>query len=591
MQKKLIAMSTLLTVVAFVSTAQAEWPHYVDLKPIEEVIKQSPQPLKSGSNEAGTITWGADYVDYYANGISDTTQPGSILGEKGQKWTLVHDDNVYTQARRVLSGEQEIFRGTAAMANYVAPLFTGNARLRCIYNKSRSVGGDVLIVKPDAQGNRITKLKDLKGVRIVMQGPGPHMGAHAQVLDLAGLTPEDVETKYVPDLTESDKDPLAAFRKDPKARAAWVIWPDAIAATEGEEAIQGAEILFHTGQLDQAIFDQQWVREDYFQAHKDELQEYVHGLMLAEQKVRDLLWKNSDSPEAVKLLKHVSNSIYKIADPTKKELADLVLGTYQGSQTSTFAENVNFFGNPNNDNNFDKVNARIMKYFVAAGLVSHSVKLDHAKWDFDKMRAGITGANKIKVPKFDQKKVRAFIAKKRDEGKLDDVFVVDIPVYFPPEETDFPIEDYLPEFTEAIRQASRWGGASISVEGNSEQTAWVKLWIRKNLKGDTRITDKNLRDKRQEARNQSMGRAETVIERIIQLAREQGKPITRGRFVPYGHGIDNPIRGIHPKYNIPIPPKTEDEWKRSRRVDIRIMKTTVEATEFEEIDLDSLEIK
>ncbi|MCI5227895.1 MAG: nitrate ABC transporter substrate-binding protein, partial [Candidatus Electrothrix sp. AX2] len=107
----------------------------------------------------------------------------------------------------------------------------------------------------------------------------------------------DVTIKWVKDLTGTDNTPAEAlYSKD--IDAAMVIIPDGLMLTSNgsvgtgaEGSVKGAKIMLSTKSANRIIADVYAVRSDYFTAHKQAVQDFVHGLLLAEQELK-VLFKN-----------------------------------------------------------------------------------------------------------------------------------------------------------------------------------------------------------------------------------------------------------------------------------------------------------
>ncbi|RWX47354.1 NitT/TauT family transport system substrate-binding protein [Candidatus Electrothrix communis] len=237
------------------------------------------------------ITWGGDIATILANGNNKNTAAGSIFAKQNLQLKLTRIDDFKQQVEAYMQGETPYLRGTMGMVNMAAELLNNDPRTKpiIIYQMTWSNGGDCLVAK-----SGIKSAKDLKGKTIALQAYGPHVDYLAKLLRDAGLKMSDVNIKWVKDLTGTDNTPAEALNtKD--VDAAMVIIPDGLMLTSNgsvgtgsEGSIKGAKIMLSTKSANRIIADVYAVRSDYFAAHKKEVQNFVHGLLLAEQDVKAL---------------------------------------------------------------------------------------------------------------------------------------------------------------------------------------------------------------------------------------------------------------------------------------------------------------
>lgn len=298
-QTRLGILSILLTAAVLVAVSGTCFAvQYIKAPPLVDAVKAQVQDVKdSKSLRAPLITWGGDIATILANGNSRTTTAGSIFAEQNVQLELTRTDDFKKQIEAYLQGETPYLRGTMGMINMAAEVLNRDPRTKpvIIYQMTWSNGGDCLVVKPG-----IRSAKDLKGKTIALQAYGPHVDYLAKLLRDAGLKMSDVTIKWVKDLTGTENSPAEALDSK-EVDAAMVITPDGLMLTSNgsvgtgsEGSVKGAKIMLSTKSANRIIADVYAVRSDYFTAHKQEVEHFVHGLLLGEQKLKTLL-KNKKS--------------------------------------------------------------------------------------------------------------------------------------------------------------------------------------------------------------------------------------------------------------------------------------------------------
>ena len=283
----------IVLIVASMFLLGAAAPQYVQAPSLNKVVNTPIGNVSGGTINVPLITWGGDIATVFANGNSRTTVKGSIFNQKGLSVKLFREDDFKKQVEMYLRGDTPYLRGTMGMINLAAEVLSADPRTRpvVVYKLTDSNGGDAMVVK-----SGIKTAKDLKGKTIVVQAYGPHVDYLAKILADAGLSIRDVNIKWTKDITGSDNSPAAALRNDSSAHAAMVIIPDALALTSNgtvgtgaEDSVKGARILLSTRTANRVIADVYVVRADYFQSNRAEVEKFVHGLLLAEEALKELV--------------------------------------------------------------------------------------------------------------------------------------------------------------------------------------------------------------------------------------------------------------------------------------------------------------
>ena len=217
-----------LWLLAVFGTVQAG-PRYIDYEPLDQVLSLNVGEVNTRNVKVPIITWGGDIATLLANGNQLRTASDSIFGRKGLSYNLYREDVFTRQVKSYISGETPYLRGTVGMVSAAAELLNQDPRTApvVIYQMTWSAGGDALVVK-----SSIRSAADLKGKTIALQAYGPHVDYAARILKDAGLSFNDVNIRWLPDLTGTDNSPATALYES-DVDAAFVIIPDALALTSG----------------------------------------------------------------------------------------------------------------------------------------------------------------------------------------------------------------------------------------------------------------------------------------------------------------------------------------------------------------------
>ena len=572
MKQRFILIATAIVVLAVRGPAAAVG--YVDSPPMSKVLGAAKVSACGDAEPTSVplITWGGDIATIHANGASRDTAAGSVFAEHGLRLKLFREDVLARQVEAYLSCKTPYLRGTLGMINMAAEVTGKDERTQMlpIYQMTWSAGGDALVVKEG-----IRSPKDLKGKTIVAQAYGPHVDYLTTVLEDAGLTTKDVKLKWVKDLVGLEGDaPAKAFHDDPSIDAAFVIIPDALAVTSNgtvgtgaEDSVRGATILLSTKTANRVIADLYVVRRDYFDAHREKVEAFVHGLMVGEEKLRELVRNKTAKAEPYrKTIAASAEILLDSADAvgdTEGMLADAEFAGWKG--------NVKFFGDPNYPRNMEKLNDEAQVSFQALGLLSKKIPMDHARWDYEKLKRELTDTAGVEAPRFDSKAVAQVIARKQQQGTLQQGELFAFQVYFRPNQTDFSADLYGEAFEKVISLASTYGGALISVEGHSDPLGILKA--KKEGKPDLVVTQM-----KQSAKNLSLSRANAVRDSVVDYAKKKGVTLDTTQFAIVGHGIARPQSGLCGAD--PCAPKSEQEWLNNMRVEFRIIQVEAEASVF-----------
>jgi outer membrane protein OmpA-like peptidoglycan-associated protein len=387
----------------------------------------------------------------------------------------------------------------------------------------------------------------------------------------------DVTIKWVKDLTGTDNTPAEAlYSKD--IDAAMVIIPDGLMLTSNgsvgtgaEGSVKGAKIMLSTKSANRIIADVYAVRSDYFTAHKQEVQDFVHGLLLAEQELK-VLFKNKKQQLAE--YKKTVTAAAEILLDSAAATADAE-ALYGDCEYVGFQGNVKFFTDTNWPRNLHRLTDEVQAAFITGGLLSRKIPLQQAGWDYKALRKGLAGLDDVETPKFNTEAVAQVVAKKQNLGTLDEGELFSFEVFFKPNQNTFSADQYSDAFAKVVDLASTYGGAVITVEGHSDPMGYLR-------KRKEKASDIVLTRTKQAAKNLSLTRSLAVRDSIMAYSTDKGVNLDPSQFTVIGHGIMQPRTGLCGQ--LPCAPKSKEEWLSNMRVVFRIIQIEAEEEAFIPLD-------
>lgn len=524
-------LKTVLSMAIAVSMSATAAVKSVEMSPLTDKINVNSQSVSS-DEKLPQILWGADMTVLHANGLKASTQSGSIYDKKGLDFDLKLENSLIQQAESYIKGETPYFRGTLDQVALLNDLVYSDKDLRpvVLQQLSWSKGGDNLVVK-----GGIDTVADLKGKTIAIMAYGPHIYFLHRVLQSGNLDISDVNIVWTEKL-DGDNSPFSALY-DNSIDAAFLITPDMLAITEGDNALSGAEVLFSTRQADKFVADVYAVRSDYYEANKDKLEGFVHSYFTAHESVGELVKnKNTRKAEYNKWLKESSQQM--LGTPN---LIEDMEGLFLDANHTGFAENVSFFTNDRDSRNFDRLSKEINEALFSMKLIKSKNPIAKAEWNWESLRKDLSYADQVVVPKFDKKKISKVVAEMQARGTLEDGQFLREQVFFDVGSAKFVFNQTLHGsiFDKVIDDANSYSGALIIVEGHSDPAHYLIS------KYKNKVPLKTLKRIRQKARDLSRQRAEEVRSSIIEYAQNvRGVDINETQFEVVGYGIDNPETGV-----------------------------------------------
>jgi outer membrane protein OmpA-like peptidoglycan-associated protein len=353
--------------------------------------------------------------------------------------------------------------------------------------------------------------------------------------------------------------------------AAFVIIPDGLALTSNgtvgtgaEGSVKGARIMLSTKTANRIIADVYAVRSDFFQSNRKQVEAFVHGLLLGTQELKGLFNNKEKNLAEYKALVSASAAILLDSAQATADAEAL----YGDCEFAEFRGNVKFFGDEKWPRSMNRLVEEIQSAFITIGLLGRKSSLEQARWDYNVLRAGLTGIDDVQAPRFKSEAVAQVVARKQALGTLGEGELFSLEINFQPNQNDFPEDLYADGFKKIVELAATYGGAVITVEGHSDPHKYLRL----EKKGATPL---ELQRTKQAAKNLSMNRAIAVRDSIIKFASKSGVPLDQSQFTVVGHGI------AQPKYP---QPQTKEQWLSNMRVVFRIIQIEAEDAAFSPLD-------
>jgi outer membrane protein OmpA-like peptidoglycan-associated protein/ABC-type nitrate/sulfonate/bicarbonate transport system substrate-binding protein len=573
--KKLFSLMIVLVMALASNSVKSQPAQYESAKPMSQLVNNTLKPVSTaGTIKVPMITWGGDVATI----IGDMD---GIFKNNGLNISLFREDDFRKQVQMCINGETPYLRGTMGMINAAADAFKSTGtELVVIYQLTWSVGGDAMVVR---QGKNLNTLKT-----IGLQLYGPHMDYASNLITNAGRLGK-VDFKWLSQLTISEKqggkaiDPVTAFQDDEALDAAMCIIPDALLLTSNgatgtgsEGSVKGASILVSTKTASRVICDVYAVRKDYFDTNKSSVLSFVKSLMQAEETLKDLTAnKTAQQSKYRQLISIAAEKLMGSSQFTSDAEALLADCEFVG-----FSGNKTFFTGAGTTRSFTKLNSEIQASFKSLGLLTATVTIANANWDYNQLASGLKNASQTTntKPKFSQTKVAKAVENKisaestswEEEGTL---FVVEI--NFDANQSDFTIEEYASDFALALNIAETNSGALVIIEGHADPLGILKAEkaLANNEAGAKSKAE--IGQMKQQVKSLSLERAQSVSKNFLQYCKNKKINIDESQFVAVGLGV------AAPKYD---PPRTKEEWAANRRVVFRIKQVEAELDEFSPLD-------
>ena len=579
-------------------------------KPFSEVVGAGTvgDVAKTAAWQVPFITWGGDVATFYANG-GLTTKPDSIFAKQGLNVKLTPGDDFAQQVRDYQSGKSPFLRGTFHMIGLASEVIGADPRTKGVVILQMTwSAGDHFVVR----GDKVKKVADLKGKKIVLQAYGPHVGMLDDILKTAQLSWDDISVVWAKDLTGSPQSPAEIFRSDPSIDGCFVISPDMLGlcgdlrstGSGAEGTIKGAKVLVSTAELSRSIADVYVCRKDFYDANREQITKFVAGYLKASEEVQGMKkqYETSGSPQYLKMLQMAQDIYGKKVLPTLETdahglMCDCTLVGYAG--------NVAFFTEKGNLNGFESFQTAALNLATSRGYAK--VKAGLIPSGLDYASPAFAGYLKnIKVERQDRFKAEAVATEieSLQSGQLDDRTLYAFSINFKSNQNEFSAVQYGAEFQRVVELSGKYGNAVLAIRGHADPTKilleLVKAGTAKNIlqrsgtQGNYQyffngkpldlastpailklieegnfdgVPSANPRETMQAALNLSRSRAEAVRDSIIKYASDKGLVIDKSQIQPLGVGAREPL--VAKPSNMP-------EAEKNMRVEFRLIRVDAE---------------
>ena len=553
------------------------------------------------------ITWGGDVATFEANGGGLKTADGSTFDKLGLDLNLTPGDDFVAQVKDYMSGKSPFLRGTFRMLGQASGVIGADPRTKpvVILQLSWSAGDHVV----GREGVRT--VNDLKGKKIAVQQGGPHVGLLYDVLKSAELSKDDVQLVFVEELT-GENGPAELFRKDESIAACCVITPDMIGLTGGadsagtgaEGTVKGARVVVSTAELSRSVADVYAVRKDWFDAHREECENFVAGWLAGRDRVVTLRNQFEEGTGRMdgdyRELLLSAQSIF--GEDVMPNLEIDAHGLLLDCQFANLPGQIEFFRTEGNLVGFDAKLSDALDMATAWGYATVRNGFEPAPFDYREIarKAGVEYAEPERRERVSEGEAEVFTSLE----ELDANTILEFTIHFDPNQSEFSADRYGAEFRRAVENAARYAGAVVVIRGHSDPTAVLREMVLGGLKngtlrrtgssGDYRYfyegrpidptdfdkvekliaggafdspPDHRPRAVMQKALNLSVARAAAVKQAIAEYAKRANVQVDLSALTPTGAGISDPV----------IPkPRSLKEAKENMRVEFRIVRVNAE---------------
>jgi len=453
----------------------------------------------------GVVTWGGNLGGQWYNAGFLANEESRFLKEYGLSVEFVLNDDPEMSLKAWEAGEIDVHWWTVDVFNTVAAEL-GSYSPKCFMQTDWSRGGDAVVV---VRG--IKSINDLRGRTIAVAYKTPSHSFLFWLLESGGMTPDDVKIIQV----ASAIDAAAAFKAGQVDAA--VVWsPDDQGCID---SVKGSRILTNTKEAKFIIADILFAKEEYIEAHRDELVNLVEGWLLGAATV-------NSSPAAKK------EGVRILADGLNSP-EDYCLGAIDNVRLTTLGDNSNFFNLKGNYTGVDgedvytKTGRLYQRYGIISDFPDWRTVIDPSILRDVISRGKLTGTmhaaeaiTSFALPTAQQASAPALATKRVTINFASGSWTLD--------ENAMHILDL--EVADALRFME---GNRVRVVGNTD-----------NL-GDYQMN-----------MTLSQKRAEAVVDYLVSEYN-----FDRNRFSPIGKGPDNPVAGN----------ETSDGRAKNRRTDIELL--------------------
>lgn len=529
-----LVRSVLGAAAAILLTASSVFGAGLEMKPLAEVVHgplAPAQKLNAGATTtAARIAWGADVATVQG-------ELEGIYAKEGLKikWATINAlDGADGQIQQMIDGKLHFGRLTLGQAIQAAPAFEKlGTGLTLIVKISWSAGGDTI----DAIAE-IKTLKDLEGKPVATMLYGPHPEYLAKMLADAKVDLTKVKIvwkKNIMQMGEANESPLQALRaREDGAVAATLISPEVPLAV-GAEGIPGVHKISDTKQSPTITADCYFVRDDFFKLNRDLCYKFFRGTLKSMEATETLSANQANEAERfTKIMTQAAKTLLELDDPTQASgaLGDCVLSHHEANRSfftgRTHKGETDF-------RSFSTLQKEIQGYFTAMGLITKSVPIKLADWDFDKAAEGLKFANRSQSRTFDTAAIQQRTEERlsSEASSLDDLEgLISREIYFAPGEVGaFDASAYIDMYDELIRLGQTHAGVPVEIIGCADPST-IDLRVKLG-----RLNQDQVKDKYQELKNDSMKRANVVLAAFLKYCADNNIKVEPTQYVAVGAGV------------------------------------------------------
>jgi hypothetical protein len=453
------ALPFILLALLVLGGGGAAYYYFVVAKPKEDWKER-------GVIEVPYLLWGGDVAAFDANGGTNT-QEDSLYGKAGLKLRFTDGNDFGKQVDDYLANKTPFLRGTLSqLALYSDKLGKDPAARPVVFLQLTWSAGDHLV----ARGN-VKTLADLKGKKIALQKNGPHVGMLDDVLWTARLGWNDVKVEWTDDVS-GDKGPAAAFRDNPNIDACFALTPDMVGLTggldktgDGGKTVSGAHVLVSTADMKRSIADVYACRKDFYDANKKMVKLFTAGYLKGAEEVvlaKKEQKKDGKSDKYQELLK-LTREVFGKDVPTDDDAAGLL----EDAVFVGLPGNKSFFTDKGNLSGFDAKQATVLDLAVNQGYARE--KNEFLKADLDYAELKTLGNLTLQDPPEERFHPNLKL--------LPQNTIYSFTITFGNNQSDFPEENYGADFQRALRMASLFGNAVMSVRGHADPSNLVPQFL------------------------------------------------------------------------------------------------------------------
>lgn len=462
---------------------------------------------------------------------------------------LMRFDSYQDQLDAYLSCETPFMRVTHGMLSQIADTIQSDPRTAAepIFNYGWSNGGKTLV------GRSSDKVTDLAGSTILTQAENIDFA-----LQMAFEVTPAATVEVVQDATASFSSGDAGF--------AVVASPEAKVLTAGnvgtgaEGSVKGARAVLTTASASRVISDMLVVRSDFAKSNAQVVQGLVRSLLKAEELFRE------DAKKQVVDFELAAE--YVLGD---EGLDDELQQMWRGVETVGLKGQIDWATDTHPRSFLSQINAG-QNRMVEAGMMAQAVALTTPQIDFASLGDDIWDKRRTTTSAFNADAATAAIESMSNEDIAGNT-IASVEINFAPKQFSFPVEEYREAFEQALEKSMVYGGAVLSVEGHAAYLSYVRGVVKDGWTIPKQKLEMQALDR------VSTRRAMAVRAALVETAAQMNLPIDESQITINGRGIEDPLGGFC-KQGLPCPPKTEDEWKQSRRVVFRVIEMESEAEVF-----------